>query len=164
MSKTVRKYVTIEMEGKPFKVRTFIIGDASPDKRTLVFTHGMVSASVLFFSYFARFVDDYQIVLFDNCSKGGNTKLNETAAIESPEAAEKWVSEFMIKTIDALELPDKFLISGHSYGGWLAALYASLRPERIESMFLVSPCYMQPYDPETYDPTKFTDMMNTRRT
>ena len=66
--------------------------------------------------------------------------------------------------IDALELPQKFYISGHSYGNYLACLYASLKPERIESIFLNSPCYMNPYDPKTYNPLTYTSMMNQRRT
>ena len=138
------------MEGKPFQVRTFIVGEPSPDKKTLVFLHGMVSASVVFFSAMALLADKYHIVMFDCCAKGANTKPTETGAIEGPEAAEQWMKDFMIRTIDALELPPKFLISGHSYGNYLACLYASLKPERIESIFLVSPCYMNPYNPDTY--------------
>lgn len=63
--------------------------------------------------------------MFDNCCKGLNTKLDTCSGLESPEAAEQWLLQFMTKTIDALDLPEKFLISGHSYGGYLVSLYAS---------------------------------------
>lgn len=74
LDKTERKFTTIEMEGKPFQVRTFIIGEPSPEKKTLVFLHGMVSASVVFFSAMALLADKYHIVMFDCCAKGANTK------------------------------------------------------------------------------------------
>ena len=73
----------------------------------------------------ARLADKYRLVMFDNCCKGLNTKLDESVGLESPEAAEKWVLEFITKTIDSLDLPDKFLLAGHSYAGYLVSLYAS---------------------------------------
>lgn len=42
-------------------------------------------------------------------------------------------------------------------GGYLAALYASAHPERVESLFCISPAGMEPYDAETYDPFKYPD-------
>ena len=113
------------MEGKPFQVRTFIVGDASEGKKTLVFTHGFIAPMVMYFSTMARLAEKYRLVMFDNCCKGLNTKLSESAGLESPEAAEQWVLEFITRTIDALDLPDKFLLAGHSYGAYLASLYAT---------------------------------------
>ena len=70
---------------------------------------------------------------------------------------------FIVRTIDALDLPEKFLLAGHSYGGYLVSLYASQRPERVESLFLVSPAFIEPYIEESYDPTQFSDMQNPRQ-
>ena len=63
--------------------------------------------------------------MFDNCCKGLNTKLDTCSGLESPETAEQWMMDFIVKTIDALDLPPKFLLAGHSYGGYLANLYVS---------------------------------------
>ena len=63
--------------------------------------------------------------MFDNCCKGLNTKLDTCSSLESPEAAEQWMMDLIVKTIDALDLPPKFLLAGHSYGGYLANLYVS---------------------------------------
>ena len=56
--------------------------------------------------------------MFDNCCKGLNTRLDACSGLESPEAAEQWMIDFIVKTIDALDLPPKFLLAGHSYGGY----------------------------------------------
>ena len=81
----------------------------------------------------------------------------------SAELAEAWQLDWIEKVIDKLELPEKFFICGHSYGGWLSSLYASQHPERIEALFLNSPGGMMPYDPETYDPYKFLDYNDLHR-
>ena len=68
--------------------------------------------------------------------------------------------DFMLKTMDALNPPEKFYLSGHSYGGYMAALYTCMRPERVEKLFLASPAMIEPYDPAYYDPTQFSDPKN----
>ena len=87
--------------------------------------------------------------MFDNCCKGMNDRIVQVdhELFQNADLAEQWLIEFMTKTIDALDLPDKFLLAGHSYGGYLVSLYASVRPERVESMFLVTPAFVEPYDP-----------------
>ena len=68
------------------------------------------------------------------------------------------MTEYMGKIIDGLELPEKFLLSGHSCGGYLATLFASKWPERVDQLFLISPGGTEPYDEESYEPYKFRDM------
>ena len=77
--------------------------------------------------------------------------------MESPEKAEQWLTDWIVKAIDALPLPKKFLLVGHSCGGWVAAIYASHRRERIEQLFLISPAGLQPYDEATYNPYAMRD-------
>ena len=65
--------------------------------------------------------------------------------------------EWIEKVFDKLDLPAKFYLSGHSYGGWMGSLYASRHPERISKLFMISPAGTQPYDPSSYDPYKLRD-------
>lgn len=37
------------------------------------------------------------------------------------------------------ELPTKFFLHGHSYGGYISSLYACANPHRISALFLNSP-------------------------
>jgi cardiolipin-specific phospholipase len=78
--------------------------------------------------------------------------------LESSEAAEQWCIDWIVKTVDALDLPDKFLLAGHSYGGWIASVYASHRPERVEQLFLISPAGLEAYNEKTYDPFSLRDI------
>lgn len=57
-----------------------------------------------------------------------------------------------------MDLPEKILLAGHSHGGWTASLYASQFPERVESLFLLSPAGTASYSPDTYDISKMRDM------
>ena len=72
--------------------------------------------------------------------------------------------DWMLKTVEALKehLPEKFLLAGHSFGGYLVSLLASQIPERIEALFLVSPL-VNSYIPETYNPCKHQSMEDPSR-
>ena len=130
-----------------------------PNIKTLVFTHGFIGSCIFYFHAMAKLASKYRIVMFDNCCKGMNDRIAQVdpELTQNAAQAEQWLTEFMVKTMDRLDLPSKFLLTGHSYGGYLVSLYASVRPERVESMFLISPAFMEPYDPQNFDPTQFSD-------
>ena len=91
---------------------------------------------------------------------GLNSRIQDCKGVASVEAAEEWMIEWLIKVFNTLDLPDKFHLAGHSAGGWLASIYASARPERIETLFLISPGGTEAYDEETYDSSTFRDPDN----
>ena len=97
-------YTTIEMEGKPFQVRTIYYRqrgeqasfDSKPTQRkTVVLTHGYMSCCTTFARLLALLGKHYDIVLFDNCSWGLNTRLETSNALKSKQDAIKWMTEFM---------------------------------------------------------------------
>ena len=63
----------------------------------------------------------------------------------------------MVKAVEAMDLPETFLMSAHSYGGYLSCLYASHKPHRIESLFLLSPVATEADDPDDYQPLAYND-------
>jgi pimeloyl-ACP methyl ester carboxylesterase len=98
--------------------------------------------------------DKYHVVLFDHLAWGLNSRPgNECSIIKGELESEKWQMEWVLKTVEALgeHLPEKFLLAGHSFGGYLVSLLASQIPERIEALFLISPVATS-YNPETYNP------------
>ena len=129
LKKLDRRYVMIEMEGKPFRVRVLVYGGDSSNKKTLCMTHGWLGNSTGWTWMLKPLAEHYRLVLFDCASWGLNTKLDKSVALESPEAAEVWLREWSVKLFDAMTdqgmVPDKFYLAGHSVGGWLAAQYAS---------------------------------------
>ena len=156
---TRQTYTVIEMEGKPYQVRTVYYKEPykGTKKKTIVMTHGYGSNCTTFVTLLCHLAKKYDLVLYDNCGWGLNTKLTECKGLESKQAAFDWLSEFIVKTVDALELPDTFLMAAHSYGCFLTSIYASTRPHRVESLFLISPVGLETYDPENYSPLAYND-------
>ena len=156
-----RSFTWIEMDNKPFAVRTFDYGDK--EKKTLVLLSGYLGASVQYYPMFKELAEHYRLVLFDHGSFGLNTRipldagLDQCWGMESDEKAELWLQEWLVKLFAAADLPEKILLVGHSTGGYLSSMFASMHPERIEALFLMSPSGFEYYDKDNYDPYQYPD-------
>ena len=163
---TRQTFTTIEMEGKPFKVRTIYYsqpassGSNNTKKKTLVLTHGYMSNCTTFVTLMKRLAYNYDLVLFDNCGWGLNTRLDKSEGMSGKEEAYRWIRQFICRAIDGMDLPKTFLLAGHSYGAFLTLLYATERPERIESLFLLSPPNLETHNPDDYQPLAYNDQMH----
>ena len=121
--------MTIEIDGEPFDIWTTFVGDQT--KKTLLMTHGYMLAGVMaYFKTFKKLTEHYRVIVFDHGSFGLNTRRAKCPALENPpealpDACEMWLLEWWTKYVDALELPEKFYLAGHSMGGHQAMLYAS---------------------------------------
>ena len=146
-----RCWTILEMDNKPFKVRTFYFGKENRDKPTLVLTHGNMANIVGFFRLTKILSEKYRVVAFDNIGLGMNTRSTENAQAATPESAEEWIREYITKLLAGLDIPEKFYWAAHSWGGYFSMMVGSMYPERIESMFLISPAGTNSYNPETYD-------------
>ena len=113
------------MDGVPFDVRTHVVEDSISDKPTLVLIHGYLGASINYTKMLKPLRVKYRLVLFDMAGFGLNSRLTQCSGTESPEAAERWLIEWLEKVFSKLDLPEKFNLAGHSAGGYLASLYAS---------------------------------------
>ena len=58
---------------------------------------------------------------------------------ETAEESDLYCMEFMEKWRVAMKELDYFVLVGHSYGGYLAGTYASLHPQFIKKLILLSP-------------------------
>ena len=156
-----RQYIMIDVEGKPFRVRVHIYNKDDKEKKTLVMMHGYLGSSVCWSWMIKPLSEKYRLVLFDHNSWGLNTRLEKCSGFESKEAAEEFEREWVSKVFDKFTqqniVPDKFLLSGHSMGGFLSSQYASQYPHRVEALFLMSPAGSDPYDEATWDPYKMKD-------
>ena len=82
---------------------------------------------------------------------GLNTRSKSKAPHQSVETAEKWIHDFVTQALDAMDLPEKFYMTAHSWGGYLTMMYASVRPDRLKGLYLMSPVGVESYDPATYN-------------
>ena len=146
-----REYTVIEMDGAPFKVRTFYIGKDDKTKPTLMIIHGNIACFVSFFSLLKYLSENYRVVGIDNMNLGLNTRSTSKAPHKDCETAEAWIQDYLTKTINAMDMPDKFYLVGHSWGGYGSMMIASIMPERLEGLFLCSPAGTEGYDPATYE-------------
>ena len=130
-------------------------------------THGYMANSTLWGFMLNPLAAQYRLVLFDSICFGLNTRLESSVASTSPEAAETWMREWIVKLFDTMTvediIPPKFYLAAHSIGGWLVSQYASQRPERIEALFLMSPAGTDPYDEKTWDPYSVKDPDDLRK-
>jgi abhydrolase domain-containing protein 4/abhydrolase domain-containing protein 5 len=154
----IRKYVEIEMDGKPFKVRVVTINEqCKGERQTLVLTHGYLGSTPTHLRILKGLSELYHLVLFDNCTWGLNTRDGDDSSMcLGADESEKWMADFMHRTFEAMDehLPPKFLLIGHSFGGYLVSLYASQHIDRVEALCLISPLASS-YIPETYNPARF---------
>ena len=77
-----RHWATFQLEGQPFKARYFVFGDTT--KPTLVMTHGYAVFALGRFPMFKDLAPHFRVIIFDNSSWGGNTRLAHSSGLESP--------------------------------------------------------------------------------
>ena len=147
-------------------VRTFILSDqyifSLTDqnevrcKPTLVCMHGFGASACLMYPIYKELMKHFRIVAFDMLGYGASSRVEIAPAIlESPSATDNyqtsWLSAWLNEMSLCQDLPEKFYLHGHSYGGYLSALLACNHPERIAALFLNSAIGAE-REPEEYDP------------
>ena len=107
-----KSFTIIEMDGKPFRVRTFIVGppnfgdetfDPRANKRkTLLLLHGYTVAGVIWWRLLEALSEKYRVIMVDVMSHGLNSKPNVSYGLESPARADEWLVEWITRVVDAL--------------------------------------------------------------
>ena len=137
-------------------IRTFIFDDESQiEKPTLVMLHGFSTATVLYYPLYAPLLDHYRIIGIDLLGFGASSRVTLPEEMtKDSEAMDEyqvtWVEKWVAKMTEDNLLPEQFLLSGHSYGGYLSSLFASRNPLRIKALFLNSPIGHEKV-PDNYD-------------
>ncbi len=103
----------------------------SPAERTLLFLHGFGGYALQWEQQLIEFADKNRVVALDLRGHGSSDRPN------SAYTTDELVNDIE-RVVAALNLPRKFIVLGHSFGGALAATYAVLHPERVERLILVS--------------------------
>jgi len=124
-----RKQVTVSTD--PRVSLSVIDAGRSPSERTFLFIHGFGGFAMQWEQQLVEFSNKNRVVAVDMRGHGLSDRPN------SVYDTDELVSD-VERVVDALRLPSKFVLLGHSFGGAIAATYAVKHPERIERLVLVS--------------------------
>ncbi|KRX10757.1 hypothetical protein PPERSA_04924 [Pseudocohnilembus persalinus] len=106
------------------------------NKKKILFIHGYMSSGASFYKMLYKLNHDFEIYSIDLPGMGlsSRPKFNYVNFQDN--------LDFFIKTIEKYtemaEL-DKFILVGHSFGGYISTRYAIQNPEKVEKLYLISP-------------------------
>lgn len=154
-----RKNVIIDHYDEKVCIRTIIIDDkAEIEKPTLVMLHGFASAIALYYPLFAPLFKHYRLVCIDMLGFGASSRVTlpeelykDSKAIDEYQVS--WMETWVNQMTSAGDMPKSFFLHGHSYGGYLSALYAIRNQDRVKALFLNSPIGHEKV-PDNYDEIK----------
>jgi pimeloyl-ACP methyl ester carboxylesterase len=111
---------------------THVIASGSSDAPSLILLHAAFATAVVWRPNVEALSRDFRVYAIDIVGQGGKTVTSRR--MESRQDYADWLSE----VFDGLGV-EKASIVGNSYGGFLALNQASLTPERIDKVVLISP-------------------------
>ncbi|KAJ1892751.1 hypothetical protein LPJ66_006157 [Kickxella alabastrina] len=124
--------------------------------RNLVITHGYFTGLGFFFRNYAELskVDNWDVYSIDWLGMGRSSRpeyLGERSGSEDQRVAcaERFFVESLEEWRKRMGL-ETMTLCGHSFGGYMSALYAMKYPERVEKLVLISPIGI-PEPPAGYD-------------
>eukprot|EP00126_Sphaerothecum_destruens_P004419 Sdes_comp18176_c0_seq1m7695 len=135
--KTAHRKIFVDI-GNNTQINTLHFEGSSSKTIPLVFLHGYGSG----WGFFYKNIDEIaphtaSIFAIDHPGMGGSSRnfavknLNATDTEESfVEALETWRKKMNI---------EKFVLAGHSFGGYISSIYALKYPERVVKLLLISP-------------------------
>ncbi len=107
--------------------------DVWPDgaEKTIMFVHGFAGCAETWEYQINHFAHEYRVIVPDLRGHG-----------QSDAPFTDYTMPEMVVDIDAiaeaLDLPEKFTLIGHSFGGSICIEYAAARPERLEQLILIA--------------------------
>lgn len=107
-------------------------GNMAPDARTVVLVHGLGHWTQAAWDVLVPLLDPaLRIVAFDLPGFGRSEKPDRR--YDTP-----FFGQIVASVIDQL-VAGRFVLCGHSLGGYIAANYAAAHPERVERLILIAP-------------------------
>jgi len=111
---------------------TFVVASGPPDAPPLVLLHGSGGTSAMWLGDIASYVDGHRVYAVDIPGEPG------LSAPARPPLRSRAYADWLGDVLDALRLKQVRLL-GISLGGWLAADFATRRPEQVQRLVLLSP-------------------------
>ncbi len=120
----------LQVQDKP-PVTLSVIDIAPPHaQRTLLFVHGFAGQASQWAAQLAHFCDANRVVAFDARGHGLSDKPESSYTMAE-------LQRDLKSLVEQLNLPPRFVLIGHSFGGAVAAEYAAAFPHRLEALILI---------------------------
>ncbi|XP_074569816.1 putative 1-acylglycerol-3-phosphate O-acyltransferase [Curcuma longa] len=110
--------------------------DSKEDSPTLVMVHGYAASQGFFLRNFDALAARFRVIAIDQLGWGASSRPDFDC--KSTEETEAWFIDSFEEWRKAKNL-DKFILLGHSFGGYVAAKYALKHPEHVQHLILVGP-------------------------
>lgn len=120
----------IEIHEPPIR---FSAIDVNPEaaQRTIVFVHGFGGRAVQWEKQLRFFSDENRVIAIDLRGHGYSSAPDSSYSMDEVQAD-------LDAALAKLNVSDKFVLVGHSFGGALAATYAERQPQRVEKLILIA--------------------------
>ncbi|HZY43779.1 MAG TPA: alpha/beta hydrolase, partial [Anaerolineae bacterium] len=120
----------IEIHEPPIRLSAI---DVNPEaaQRTIVFVHGFGGRAVQWEKQLRFFSDENRVIAIDLRGHGYSSAPDSSYSMDEVQAD-------LDAALAKLNVPDKFVLVGHSFGGALAATYAERHPQRVEKLILIA--------------------------
>ena len=110
------------------------VGD--PSKPPMILLHGYCGAGLIFFKILKGLASNYYIYLVDQIGMGQSSRPS-FKALSTFETESFFVEA--LETFRRIIGIDKFVLAGHSFGGYISGCYALKYTEHVSKLLLLSP-------------------------
>ncbi|MCO5568296.1 hypothetical protein L7F22_021995 [Adiantum nelumboides] len=115
-------------------INTVTFENKSESAPTLVMVHGYGASQGFFFRNFDALAKHFRVIAIDQLGWGASSRPDFTC--KSTEETEAWFIDSFEEWRKAKNL-EKFILLGHSFGGFVASKYALKHPEHVQHLILV---------------------------
>lgn len=115
-------------------IRTLIMGDPTLPK--LVLVHGYGGSGVLLYKIFKDLSQHFNLIVIDLLGMGSSSR--PPFECDTCDQADTYCMDFLENWRLAMDI-SQFIMVGHSYGSYLSGTYASIYPQHIKKLILLSP-------------------------
>ncbi|XP_035685653.1 (Lyso)-N-acylphosphatidylethanolamine lipase-like [Branchiostoma floridae] len=131
-SRLERFYETIPNGGRIWTLKVF---QRKTETLPIVMVHGFAGAAGVFFLNFDALAEHRAVYAFDLLGFGRSSRYKFST---KPDVAEEEFVDSIEEWRKGVGL-EKFILMGHSFGGFLAASYAIKHPSRVKHLVLADP-------------------------